>query len=139
MNDLKNGGKNGGYGSASELRKQILITQGAMFRSGLVLSRATVKASLQGGSLGGKLVKHAGSAALSLLRARGAGLSALAPLAVSGLSKLWKGPGKKNLWRGLLIAGGVAAAAAIVLMTKRKAGAEEGDESASAPEAADPG
>lgn len=104
-----------------ELRKQLLITQGAMYRSGILTSKAKVVSGLRAESLARSAIKQIGLAAFAVWRGRSAltagGLSAALPLVVGGISKLWQQPKLKPVVRGAVIAG--IAASAIALLSKR--------------------
>jgi hypothetical protein len=119
--------KNGGFATATELRKQLLITQGAMFRSGIVASKDAVRNDLGAESLAKGALKLIGLAAFDAWRSPSSGLasgiSTLGPLLVGGISGLWRQPNWKPLVRSAMIAG-VVAAATILLKRKKGAAAE---------------
>jgi hypothetical protein len=123
--------KHGGFATPTEQRKQLLIAQGAMFRSGVVVSREAVKHSLRADTLAKNVLKQIGLAAFSNLRGPSGLLSnlpTLAPLLFGGISSLWRKPKWKPLVRGAVVAGVVAAAVAIVVKKKKtraEADAEE--------------
>jgi hypothetical protein len=106
----------------TELRKQILITQGAMYRSGIVSSKAKVISGMRAESLARSAIKQLGLAAFAAWRGRSglaaSSLSTVLPLVVGGISSLWRQPKLKPIVRGTLIAG--AAAAAYVFISKWK-------------------
>lgn len=117
-----------------ELRKQLLITQGAMYRSGLKSSKEKVVASLRGETLARIALKQVGLVVLSAWRNRSGlatGIPAALPVVLGGLSKLWKQPKVKPVVRGVAIAGAVASVVALAakwMMNKSRA-AEEGYDS----------
>jgi len=87
-----------------ELRKQLLITQGAMYRSGIVSSKAAVVSGLRAESLAKSALKQIGLAAFALWRGRsamsGGAVQAALPLVIGGVSKLWQQPKLKPMLRG---------------------------------------
>ena len=105
-----------------ELRKQLLITQGAMYRSGILSSKAKVVSGLRAESLARSAIKQIGLAAFAVWRGKSAlstgGLSAVLPLVVGGISRLWQQPKLKPVVRGAVIAGVVASL--IAMLSKRK-------------------
>jgi hypothetical protein len=126
-------------GMSIELRKQLLITQGAMYRSGIKSSKEKMVAGLRGETLARSALKQVGMVALSAWRNR-AGLAgfagslpAVVPLVVGGVSKLWGQPKVKPVVRGVAIAGVVASVVALAakwaLKKSRKAGVDEADAS----------
>ncbi|HEY8025433.1 MAG TPA: hypothetical protein VIF60_12755 [Burkholderiaceae bacterium] len=111
-----------------ELRKQLLITQGAMYRSGIAASKQKVVQSLHAESLARTALKQFGLAALSAWRTRSGiaatSMPALLPIVFGGLSKALREHRWKPLLRGILIAGTVASVAAAFFRYKsRSAGA----------------
>jgi hypothetical protein len=112
-----------------ELRKQLLITQGAMYRSGLAVSKQKVVNGLHAESLARSMLKQFGLAALSVWRTRSGiaatGMPALLPVVLSGLSKAWRQQSWKPIVRGVLIAGTVASAVALFMRYKGKSVAQE--------------
>jgi hypothetical protein len=115
--------KNGGFATAVELRKQLLITQGAMYRSGIAVSKEAVMTGLRANTLAQGAIRQIGLAALSALRSPsglGGSVSALVPLLFGGVAKLWRQPNWKTLVRGALVAGTVATAATIFLKRGKK-------------------
>jgi hypothetical protein len=120
--------------SPIELRKQLLITQGAMYRSGISASKEKVVQSLHAESLARTALKQFGLAALSAWRTRSGiaatSMPALLPIVFGGISKALREHKWKPLLRGVLIAGTVASVAAMVLRYKGKNTADAGtDES----------
>jgi hypothetical protein len=113
-----------------ELRKQLLITQGAMYRSGIVSSKAVVVSGLRAESLARSALKQIGLAAFALWRGRfavsGGAVQAALPLVIGGVSKLWQQPKLKPALRGALIAGAVASTIAIISKFKKKSKSAEG-------------
>ncbi len=107
-----------------ELRKQLLITQGAMYRSGIVSSKAAVVSGLRAESLAKSALKQIGLAAFALWRGRsamsGGAVQAALPLVIGGVSKLWQQPKLKPMLRGALIAGAVASTIAVVSRLRKK-------------------
>jgi len=107
-----------------ELRKQLLITQGAMYRSGIVSSKAQVASGLRAESLAKSAIKQIGLAAFALWRGRSAlsagGLPSILPLVIGGVSKLWQQPKLKPVARGALIAGTIALVIAVVAKGRKK-------------------
>ena len=107
-----------------ELRKQLLITQGAMYRSGIKSSKEKVVSGLRAESLARSAVKQIGLAAFAAWRGRsglvGSGLSTALPLVLGGISSLWRQPKLKPVVRGTLIVGAVAAAYVFISKWKRK-------------------
>jgi hypothetical protein len=115
--------KNGGFETPLELRKQLLITQGAMFRSGIVGSKEAVMSGLRANTLAHGAIKQIGMAALSALRnspSLAGSVSTLAPLLLGRLSGLWRQPNWKSVVRGVVVAGAVATAATILIKRKKK-------------------
>lgn len=107
-----------------ELRKQLLITQGAMYRSGILSSKEKVVSGLRAESLAKSAIKQIGLAAFAVWRGRSgltaAGLPAILPLVVGGISKLWQQPKLKPVARGALIAGAVASAIVVISKLRKK-------------------
>ena len=116
-----------------ELRKQLLITQGAMYRSGIVSSKAVVVSGLRAESLARSALKQIGLAAFALWRGRsamsGGAVQAALPLIIGGVSKLWQQPNLKPVLRGALIAGAVASTIAVVSRLRKKSKPAEGKKS----------
>jgi hypothetical protein len=118
-----------------ELRKQLLITQGAMYRSGIAASKEKVVQGLRADSLARTALKQVGLAALSAWRTRSGlaatGMPALLPVVLGGIAKAWREQSWKPIVRGVLIAGTVASAAALFLRYKsnkqKQQGTEDGD------------
>jgi hypothetical protein len=115
-----------------ELRKQLLITQGAMYRSGIAASKEKVVNGLRAESLARTAVKQLGLAALSAWRTRSgitaAGLPAILPVVAGGIAKAWRERNWKPVLRGVLVAGVMAGIGAAVLgYNKRRQAAEEAD------------
>ena len=112
-----------------ELRKQLLITQGAMYRSGLAVSKQKVVNGLQADSLARTMLKQLGLAALSAWRTRSGitatGMPALLPVVLSGISKAWRQQSWKPIVRGVLIAGTVASVVALFVRYKAKSVARQ--------------
>jgi len=110
--------------SPIELRKQLLITQGAMYRSGISASKETVVQGLRAESLARTALKQFGLAALAAWRTRSGiaatSMPALLPFVLGGISKAVREHKWKPLLRGVLIAGTVASVAAMVLRYKGK-------------------
>jgi|GEM_PF-2666405 len=106
-------------GESLEMRKQLLITQGAMYRSGIKSSKEKVVAGLRGGTLARSALKQVGMVALSAWRNRtglAASLPAAVPMVLGTVTKLWKQRQIKPVLRGVAIAG--VAASAVVLLAK---------------------
>ena len=116
-----------------ELRKQLLITQGAMYRSGIVSSKAAVVSGLRVESLARGALKQIGLAAFALWRGRsamsGGAVQAALPLIIGGVSKLWQQPNLKPVLRGALIAGAMASTIAVVSRLRKKSKPAEGKKS----------
>ena len=115
-----------------ELRKQLLITQGAMYRSGIASSKEKVMHGLRADSLARSALKQIGLAALSAWRTRSGvaatSVPAILPIVANSVAKAWRERNWKPVVRGLLVAGAVAGvAAAVVGYNKRKQAAEEGE------------
>ena len=113
-----------------ELRKQLLITQGAMYRSGIAVSKEKVMHGLRADSLARSALKHIGLAALSAWRTRSGvaatSMPAILPVIAGGIAKAWRERNWKPVLRGVLLAGVMAgAAAAFVSYSKRKQATEE--------------
>jgi hypothetical protein len=106
-----------------ELRKQLLITQGAMYRSGIKSSKEKVVSGLRAESLARSAIKQIGLAAFAAWRGRSGlaagGLSTILPIVVGGVSRLWQQPKLKPVVRGTLIVGAVAAAYAFFAKRKK--------------------
>jgi len=89
-----------------------LITQGAMYRSGILTSKEKVLTSLRAESLARTALKHIGLAAFSAWRGRSglaaSGIRTLLPFVFGGISRLWRQPGRGRLVRGVVLAGTVA-------------------------------
>lgn len=107
-----------------ELRKQLLITQGAMYRSGIASSKAQVVSGLRAESLARSAIKQIGLAAFALWRGRFAlsagGLPSILPLLIGGASKLWRPQKLKPVVRGALVAGAVASVIAVAAKLRKK-------------------
>lgn len=105
-----------------ELRIQLLVTQGAMYRIGILTSKEKVRSGLRAESLAKSAIKQIGLAALAAWRARSGlavtSLPTLVPILVGGISSLWRQPTWKPLVRGAMIAGAVASI--VVVLAKRK-------------------
>jgi hypothetical protein len=103
----------------------LLVTQGAMFRSGILTSKQQINAGLRAESLASGAVKLIGLAAFAAWRGRGAiavgSLPAIAPLLLRTASTLWRQKGLKPIVRGALIVGAAAAVGAMYVKTKLKA------------------
>ncbi len=116
----------------TELRKQFLITQGAMYRSGILVSKEKVVKGLRAESLASGVVKQLGIAAFAAWRGRStaamATLPAAVPVILGGISKLWKQPKLKPVIRGVAIAGAVAGAFALYTRWARKSRAVDEDD-----------
>ena len=116
-----------------ELRKQLLITQGAMYRSGIATSKEKVVQGLRADSLARSALKQVGLAALSAWRTRSGvaaatSMPAILPIVFNGLIKAWRERNWKPVLRGMLIAGAMAGAtAAFVSYSRRKQAAEEAE------------
>jgi hypothetical protein len=115
-----------------ELRKQLLITQGAMYRSGIATSKEKVVNGLRADSLARSALKQVGLAALSAWRTRSGftatSMPAILPILAGGVAKAWRERNWKPVLRGVLVAGVMAgAAAAFVGYNKRKQADDEGD------------
>ncbi|HEX7640724.1 MAG TPA: hypothetical protein VF472_00800 [Burkholderiaceae bacterium] len=113
-----------------ELRKQLLITQGAMYRSGIVTSKEKVLHGLRADSLARSALKQVGLAALAAWRTRSGvaatSMPAVLPIIASGVAKAWRERNWKPVLRGVLIAGAMAGAAALFVgFSKRKQASEE--------------
>jgi hypothetical protein len=105
-----------------ELRKQLLVTRGAMYRSGILSSREKVIAGLQAESLAKSAIKQICLAALSLWRG-GSGLGvmsvpAFAPILIRGVSSLWRARMLKPLARGAIVVATIASV--VTILTKKK-------------------
>ncbi len=116
-----------------ELRKQLLITQGAMYRSGLSASKEKVVQGLRAESLARTALKQFGLAALAAWRTRSGiaatSMPALLPIVFGGISKAMREHRWKPLLRGVLIAGTVVSVAVMVLRYRGKnAAATSADE-----------
>lgn len=110
-------------GASIELRKQLLITQGAMYRSGIKSSKEKMVAGLHGDTLARSALKQVGMVALSAWRNRSGlatSLPAVVPVVLGGISKLWKQPKVKPVLRGVAIAGAVASAVVLLAKWSRK-------------------
>jgi hypothetical protein len=107
-----------------ELRKQLLITQGAMYRSGIKSSKEKILHGLRAESLARSAIKQIGLAAFAAWRGRsglaGGSLSTILPLVVGGVSRLWHQPKLKPVVRGTLIVGAIAATYAFISRWKNK-------------------
>jgi hypothetical protein len=107
-----------------ELRKQLLITQGAMYRSGIKSSKEKVVSGLRAESLARSAIKQIGMAAFAAWRGRSGlaagSLSTILPIVVGGVSRLWNQPKLKPVVRTTLIVGAIAAAYAFFARWKRK-------------------
>ena len=106
-------------GMSVELRKQLLITQGAMYRSGIKSSKEKMVAGMRGDTLARSALKQVGLVALSAWRNRAglaASLPAVVPMVIGGVSKLWRQPKVKPIVRGIAVAGAVASV--VTLLTK---------------------
>ena len=115
-----------------ELRKQLLITQGAMYRSGIATSKEKVVQGLRADSLAKSALKHIGLAALSAWRTRSGvaatSMPAILPVIAGGIARAWRERNWKPVLRGVLIAGAMAGAgAALLAYSKRKQSAQEDD------------
>ncbi|HEX8956756.1 MAG TPA: hypothetical protein VF798_10805 [Burkholderiaceae bacterium] len=113
-----------------ELRKQLLITQGAMYRSGIVTSKEKVVQGLRADSLARSALKQVGLAALAAWRTRSgvaaASMPAVLPIIAGGIAKAWRQRNWKPVLRGVLIAGAMAGAAALFVgFSRRKQASEE--------------
>lgn len=113
-----------------ELRKQLLITQGAMYRSGIATSKEKVVNGLRADSLARSALKQIGLAALSAWRTRSGvaatSMPAILPFIAGGVAKAWRERNWKPVVRGVLLAGVMAgAAAAFVGYSRRKEAREE--------------
>jgi len=116
-----------------ELRKQLLITQGAMYRSGIATSKEKVVHGLRADSLARGVLKQIGLAALSAWRSRSSvaaatSMPAILPIIAGGVAKAWRERNWKPVLRGLLVAGAMAGAtAAFVSYSRRKQAMDEDD------------
>ena len=113
-----------------ELRKQLLITQGAMYRSGIATSKEKVVNGLRADSLARSALKQVGLAALSAWRTRSGvaatSMPAILPFIAGGVAKAWRERNWKPVLRGVLVAGVMAGvAAAFVGYSRRKQASEE--------------
>lgn len=113
-----------------ELRKQLLITQGAMYRSGIASSKEKVVNGLRADSLARSALKQVGLAALSAWRTRSGmtatGIPTVLPILAGGLLKAWRERNWKPVLRGVLVAGALAGtAAAVVGFRNRRNAADE--------------
>lgn len=113
-----------------ELRKQLLITQGAMYRSGIATSKEKVVNGLRADSLARSALKQVGLAALSAWRTRSGltatGMPTILPILAGGVMKAWRERNWKPVLRGVLVAGAMAGvAAAFVGYNKRRQAADE--------------
>ena len=115
-----------------ELRKQLLITQGAMYRSGIAASKEKVMHGLRADSLARGVLKQLGLAALSAWRTRSGvtatSLPAILPIVAGGVARAWRERNWKPVVRGVLIAGAVAGVAAAFLGYQRRKQAGQEDE-----------
>lgn len=115
-----------------ELRKQLLITQGAMYRSGVASAKEKIVHGLRAESLARSAIKQVGLAALSAWRTRSGiaatGMPALLPIVAGGLAKAWRERNWKPLLRGVLVAGALAGAAAAVVGYRNRKNATAEDE-----------
>lgn len=107
---------------AIALRKQILIAEGTVYRSGCADAVEQVKGGIQPSVLAHAGVRLAGTAALGMLGARapllGIGLQKLWPLLAKGAAILSARTADKPLLRGVLVA--TAVAGCIKLFFRRK-------------------
>jgi hypothetical protein len=107
-----------------ELRKELLITQGARYRSGILNSKEKVVSGLRAESLARSAIKQIGLAVFAAWRDRsvltGAGLPAMLPMVIGGISSLWRQPKLKPLIRGVVIAGSVASAYTLFSKFRKK-------------------
>lgn len=114
-----------------ELRKQLLITQGAMYRSGIATSKEKVVNGLRADSLARGVLKQIGLAAFSAWRTRSSvaaatSMPAILPIIAGGFAKAWRERNWKPVLRGMLVAGAMAGAtAAFVSYSRRKQATEE--------------
>ncbi len=119
--------------SPIELRKQLLITQGAMYRSGVASSKEKVVHGLRADSLVRSALKQVGLAALMAWRTRSSvaaatGMPAILPIVAGGIARAWRERNWKPILRGLLVAGAMAGAtAAFVGYNRRKQATEEAE------------
>jgi hypothetical protein len=121
---MMNHHENGKPMTPAELRKQLLIAQGAMYRSGIKSAKEKVVSSLRAESLVRSAVKQIGLAAFTLWRGRSglvaSGLSTALPLVIGGISSLWRQPKLKPVLRGTLNVGAVAAGYAYFSKWKKR-------------------
>ncbi|MBS0309314.1 MAG: hypothetical protein JSS58_10120 [Proteobacteria bacterium] len=125
--------------SVAERKKQ-LIAEGQMYRYGIADAREEISASLQADTLARKALRGVAVGAASMLarKAGGGGLSAMLPLALSGIGALLK-RGKSDSAtttshghpvRKLLIAGAIGAVGAYLARRKMRQSddADEGEQ-----------
>jgi hypothetical protein len=105
-----------------EQRKQLLVSQGEMYRIGILISREKVKSGLSAESLAKSAIKQIGLAAFAAWRGRSGlavtSLPTLVPMLVGVISSLWRQPVWKPLVRGAMIAGAVVSV--VTIFGKRK-------------------
>jgi hypothetical protein len=115
-----------------ELRKQLLITQGAMYRSGIATSKEKVVNGLHADSLARSALKQVGLAALSAWRTRSGmaatSMPAILPIIAGGVAKAWRDRNWKPVLRGVLIAGAMAGVAAAFVGYGKRQQANDEDE-----------
>jgi hypothetical protein len=115
-----------------ELRKQLLITQGAMYRSGIATSKEKVVNGLRADSLARSALKQVGLAALSAWRTRSGltatGMPAILPILARGVMKAWRERNWKPVLRGVLVAGAMAGVAAAFIGYSKRRQAVDQDE-----------
>jgi hypothetical protein len=110
-------------------RKQLLVAQGAAYRTGITYGRTSVRTSLNAESLAKSAIAHIAMGAVgafkggSMLRGANLGnLQVLLPLAMSVFARLSKKTHlMKPIARGALVIGAVAAIARFVIRRRKKA------------------
>lgn len=108
-------------------RKQLLVAQGAAYRTGITYGRTSVRTSLSAESLAKSAIAHIAMGAVgafkggSMLRGANLGnLQVLLPLAMSVIARLSKKTHLvKPVARGALVLGAVAAIARFVIRRKK--------------------
>ena len=107
-----------------ELRKQLLITQGAMYRSGIVGSREKVIQGLGAESLAKSALKQVGLAVFSLWRGRSSmsmtNLPTLLPILMTGASGLLRPIIKTPILRRAVMLSVMASSAVLFYKLKKR-------------------
>lgn len=110
-----------------EQQKQLLVTRGAMYRSGILASTEELSSGLRAESLVRSAIKQIGLAAFTAWRGGSsmANLPTLVALLATGISSLWRQPTGRPLVRGAMIAAAAASVVAIVVKRKKNKAAAE--------------